>query len=149
MPDIIDHIAQRGDLAHLALLVFASAGWGAFVMSFRELARANRRFERSCGSSRGSTAGSWGTENAAGCRHHHPHLCRGARRAGGEGALISSSSGLTGGPIKAVPPRVDPRVKPEDDGSNCRLTLRLSFNHRRRFWIAGSGPAMTEGRVLE
>ncbi|MFC5067793.1 hypothetical protein [Flaviflagellibacter deserti] len=44
MPDIIDHIAQRGDLAHLAL-VFASAGWGAFVMSFRELARANRRFE--------------------------------------------------------------------------------------------------------
>jgi hypothetical protein len=45
MPDIIEHIAQRGDLAHLALFALAAAGWGAFVMTFRELISANRRFD--------------------------------------------------------------------------------------------------------
>ena len=45
MPDILHQIAQRGDLAHLALFALAMAGWGAFVMTFRELISANRRFD--------------------------------------------------------------------------------------------------------
>ena len=45
MPDILSHLAQRGDLAHLALFALAMAGWGAFVMAFRELISANRRFD--------------------------------------------------------------------------------------------------------
>ncbi len=45
MPDILSHLAQRGDLAHLALFALAMAGWGAFVMTFRELISANRRFD--------------------------------------------------------------------------------------------------------
>ena len=45
MPDILSQLAERGDLAHLALFALASAGWGAFVMTFRELISANRRFD--------------------------------------------------------------------------------------------------------
>ncbi len=45
MPDILNQLAERGDLAHLALFALAMAGWGAFVMTFRELISANRRFD--------------------------------------------------------------------------------------------------------
>lgn len=45
MPDILAHVAERGDLAHLALFELAAAGWAAFVMAFKELAQANRRFD--------------------------------------------------------------------------------------------------------
>lgn len=45
MPDILSHIVARGDLAHLALFALAAAGWAAFVMTFKELMHANRRFD--------------------------------------------------------------------------------------------------------
>ena len=45
MPDIMTQLAQRGDLAHLALFVLAASGWSAFVMTFKELTHANRRFD--------------------------------------------------------------------------------------------------------
>ena len=45
MADIIQQFIQRGDLTHLALFALAMAGWGAFVMTFRELISANRRFD--------------------------------------------------------------------------------------------------------
>jgi hypothetical protein len=45
MPDILNQLIARGDLAHLALFALAAAGWGAFVMTFKELISANRRFD--------------------------------------------------------------------------------------------------------
>ena len=45
MPDILNQLIARGDLAHLALFALAAAGWGAFVMTFKELIQANRRFD--------------------------------------------------------------------------------------------------------
>lgn len=45
MVDVIANVIERGDLAHLAFFVLALAGWAAFVMTFKELADANRRFD--------------------------------------------------------------------------------------------------------
>ena len=38
-------IAERGDLAHLALFLWASGASAILAFAFRELAAANRRFE--------------------------------------------------------------------------------------------------------
>ena len=45
MPDVLANVIERGDLAHLAFLALALAGWGAFLMAFKEMADANRRFD--------------------------------------------------------------------------------------------------------
>jgi hypothetical protein len=45
MFDVLQKILDRGDLAHLAFFIFALAGWSAFLMAFRELQAANRRFD--------------------------------------------------------------------------------------------------------
>ena len=43
--DILEQFIARGDLAHIALFALAASGWAAFVMTFRELISANRRFD--------------------------------------------------------------------------------------------------------
>lgn len=45
MTDIAATFAERGDLAHLALFLWASGASGLLVWSLREIARSNRRFE--------------------------------------------------------------------------------------------------------
>jgi hypothetical protein len=45
MDDLTKTIAERGDLAHLALFLWASGASGLLVFALRELARANQRFE--------------------------------------------------------------------------------------------------------
>jgi hypothetical protein len=45
MDDLTKTIASRGDLAHLALFLWASGASGLLVWTLRELARANQRFE--------------------------------------------------------------------------------------------------------
>lgn len=45
MSDLIDTFTQRGDLAHLALLLWASAASCAAWFALRELASAARRFD--------------------------------------------------------------------------------------------------------
>ena len=45
MNDIIDTIIARGDLAHLALFLWASSASGLLLFTLRELAAANRRFD--------------------------------------------------------------------------------------------------------
>ncbi len=45
MDDLTRTIAERGDLAHLALFLWASGASGLLVWTLRELAAANRRFE--------------------------------------------------------------------------------------------------------
>ena len=45
MDELTRTIAERGDLAHLALFLWASGASGLLVWSLRELAAANRRFE--------------------------------------------------------------------------------------------------------
>jgi hypothetical protein len=45
MDDLTKTIAERGDLAHLALFLWASGASGLLVYALRELARANQRFE--------------------------------------------------------------------------------------------------------
>jgi len=45
MDELTRTIAARGDLAHLALFLWASGSSGLLVWSLRELAAANRRFE--------------------------------------------------------------------------------------------------------
>ncbi|MGE3246415.1 MAG: hypothetical protein AB7F96_02745 [Beijerinckiaceae bacterium] len=45
MQDITRTIIERGDLAHLALFLWASGSSGLLVWSLRELAAANRRFD--------------------------------------------------------------------------------------------------------
>ncbi len=45
MNDITQVFIARGDLAHLALLLWASLASGLLVWSLRELAAANRRFD--------------------------------------------------------------------------------------------------------
>ena len=45
MNDIIDTIIARGDLAHLALFLWASSASGLLWATLRELAAANRRFD--------------------------------------------------------------------------------------------------------
>jgi hypothetical protein len=45
MNDVIETIILRGDLAHLALFLWASSVSGLLVLTLRELAAANRRFD--------------------------------------------------------------------------------------------------------
>lgn len=45
MTDLAATFAERGDLAHLALFLWASGASGLLVWSLREIARSNRRFE--------------------------------------------------------------------------------------------------------
>ncbi len=45
MQDITKTIIERGDLAHLALFLWASGASGLLVWALRELAAANRRFD--------------------------------------------------------------------------------------------------------
>ena len=45
MGGVIDHIMQRGDLAHLALFIWASGASALLVQSMRESGASNRRFE--------------------------------------------------------------------------------------------------------
>ena len=45
MDDLTRTIAERGDLAHLALFLWASGASALLVWTLRELAAANRRFE--------------------------------------------------------------------------------------------------------
>ena len=45
MDDLTRTIAERGDLAHLALFLWASGASGLLVWTRRELSAANKRFE--------------------------------------------------------------------------------------------------------
>lgn len=45
MSDITQSILERGDLAHLALFLWATGSSGLLVWSLKELAAANRRFD--------------------------------------------------------------------------------------------------------
>jgi hypothetical protein len=45
MSDLIKTFTERGDLAHLALLLWALAASAAFLFTLRELAAASRRFD--------------------------------------------------------------------------------------------------------
>lgn len=45
MDSVIEAFVTRGDLADLALLLWASGSSGAVVLLLRELSRANRRFD--------------------------------------------------------------------------------------------------------
>jgi hypothetical protein len=45
MSDVAGHIAERGDLAHLALFLWATGATGLLGFLVRELAAANRRFD--------------------------------------------------------------------------------------------------------
>jgi hypothetical protein len=45
MPDLIDIFAARGDLAHLALLMWALTSTALAWFALRELAAASRRFD--------------------------------------------------------------------------------------------------------
>ena len=45
MTDLIRTFSERGDLAHLALLLWALAASAAFLFTLRELAAASRRFD--------------------------------------------------------------------------------------------------------
>mgnify|MGYP001555712865 CR=1 FL=1 len=44
MDDITRTVAERGDLAHLALFLWASGASGLLVWALRELVASNRRF---------------------------------------------------------------------------------------------------------
>ena len=44
MPDVTSQFAERGDLAHLALFLWASGASGLLVWALKELATSNRRF---------------------------------------------------------------------------------------------------------
>ncbi len=45
MPDLIRIFTERGDLAHVALFLWASAASGALWFALREQASASRRFD--------------------------------------------------------------------------------------------------------
>ncbi len=45
MPDLIQTFTERGDLAHLALLMWAMSASGLAWFALRELAAASRRFD--------------------------------------------------------------------------------------------------------
>jgi hypothetical protein len=45
MNDLIRAFTERGDLAHLALFLWAAAASAAFLFTLRELAAASRRFD--------------------------------------------------------------------------------------------------------
>ena len=44
MPDVTNQFVERGDLAHLALFLWATSATGLLVWALRELAMSNRRF---------------------------------------------------------------------------------------------------------
>jgi hypothetical protein len=44
MPDVTKEFATRGDLAHLALFLWATGASGLLVWALKELAASNRRF---------------------------------------------------------------------------------------------------------
>jgi hypothetical protein len=44
MDELTRTVAERGDLAHLALFLWATSATGLLVWTLRELAAANRRF---------------------------------------------------------------------------------------------------------
>lgn len=44
MPDITEEFAARGDLAHLALFLWAMGASGLLIWALKELAVSNRRF---------------------------------------------------------------------------------------------------------
>lgn len=44
MDPLTESVVERGDLAHLALFLWASASSGMLVWTMRELAKSNRRF---------------------------------------------------------------------------------------------------------
>ena len=44
MPELTRQFAERGDLAHLALFLWASGSSGLLIWSLRELAASNKRF---------------------------------------------------------------------------------------------------------
>jgi hypothetical protein len=44
MPDVTSQFVERGDLAHLALFLWASGASALLVWTLRELAISNRRF---------------------------------------------------------------------------------------------------------
>ncbi len=44
MPDITQEFAARGDLAHLALFLWAMGASGLLIWTLKELAASNRRF---------------------------------------------------------------------------------------------------------
>ena len=46
MADLVTVVAERGDLAHLALLAWASGASSLLVWTLRELVETNRRFNR-------------------------------------------------------------------------------------------------------
>jgi len=45
MNDVTQSIIQRGDLAHLALFLWATGASGLLLWTLKELAAANRRFD--------------------------------------------------------------------------------------------------------
>jgi hypothetical protein len=45
MPELTKEFAERGDLAHLALFLWASGASGLLVFALKELAASNKRFE--------------------------------------------------------------------------------------------------------
>lgn len=45
MPDLVETVTAKGDLAHLALFLWASGASSLLVLTLRELADANRRFD--------------------------------------------------------------------------------------------------------
>ncbi|MBV1705864.1 MAG: hypothetical protein KGQ37_01505 [Hyphomicrobiales bacterium] len=45
MNDVVSTIIARGDLAHLALFLWASSASGLLLATLRDLAAANRRFD--------------------------------------------------------------------------------------------------------
>ncbi len=45
MTDLATTFAERGDLAHLALFLWASGASGLLVWTLREISASNRRFE--------------------------------------------------------------------------------------------------------
>jgi hypothetical protein len=44
MPDMTREFAERGDLAHLALFLWAAGASGLLIWALKELAASNRRF---------------------------------------------------------------------------------------------------------
>ncbi len=45
MPELIEHVAARGDLAHVVLMGWAATATGLLFWTMKELAAANRRFD--------------------------------------------------------------------------------------------------------
>ena len=56
MTDLLEIFIERGDLAHLALLLWAASASGLGWFALRELTAASRRLTTLCASSRASTS---------------------------------------------------------------------------------------------